>query len=95
MLERVAVDYCARAGRVEKDMELERLYRQLQRRPDGRDANPLFGYLQAAARLYMSIRDVSSAELEAVAGRLARSAGHYTDGPSSTNYHRFVSDLIA
>ena len=43
----------------------------------------------------MSLRDVSQAEFEAVVGRLARSAGRYADGPSSTNYYRLVSDHLA
>lgn len=95
MLEKMVVDYGEITGRIEKDLELERLYRQLRRRPEGWDPNPLFGYLQATARLYMSIRNVSQAEFEAVVGRLARSAGRYVDGPTSTNYYRLVSAHLA
>jgi hypothetical protein len=94
LLEHTVVAVCARAGHDEKDAEIERVYRQLRRRPDGKDANPLHGYLQAAARLYLSIHDTSEAEYEAVLGRLARSAGRYADGASSTNYLRLIRDHV-
>lgn len=94
LIERTAVDYCTVAGRVEYDEEFERLYRQLRRRPDGRDGNPLFSYLQAAARLYMSLRDVSRDEFDAVAQRLSQSARHFASGPTSTNYHRTVREHL-
>ncbi len=62
----------------------------LRRRPAGRDRNPLFSYLQAAARLYLSIDSRSGAEHEAVVGRLARSAKTLALGQSSRNYLRHV-----
>lgn len=92
LIERTAVDYCEVVGRQGYDEEFERLYRQLRRRPDGTDSNPLFSYLQAAARLYMSLRDVSKEEFEAVAQRLSVSARHFATGPSSTNYLRVVAE---
>jgi hypothetical protein len=92
MIERTAADCCTVTGRVEKDAELERLFRLLRKRPDGKDANPVFSYLQAAARLYLSLRDGSAAEFDAVVARLARSAGRYADGPSSTNYFRLLHE---
>lgn len=92
LIERTAVDYCDVVGRKEYDEEFERLYRQLRRRPDGTDGNPLFSYIQAAARLYMSIRDVSQSEFEAVAQRLSVSARHFSMGPSSSNYLRVVAE---
>ena len=90
LIERTAVDYCGVAGWEEYDEEFERLYRQLRRRPDGIEGNRLFTYLQAAARLYMSLRDVSREEFEAVAQRLSVSARHFKTGPSSNNYLRVV-----
>ena len=90
VIEVTAVGYTRSVGRAEYDEEMERLYRQLRRRPDGTDSNPLFSYLQAAARLYMSLRDVSRDEFEAVAQRLSVSARHFAAGPSSTNYLRSV-----
>ncbi|MDC0710815.1 hypothetical protein POL68_20230 [Stigmatella sp. ncwal1] len=90
LLEATAADYCSATGRPERDKEFERLYRHLRRRPDGQDANPLFSYLQAAARLYLSLCDVSQAEFEAVVNRLRRSAKTFSWSLISTNYHRLV-----
>jgi hypothetical protein len=94
LIERTAVDYCAVTGRAEYDEEFERLYRQLRRRPDGRDSNPLFSYLQAATRLYMSLRDVSRDEFDAVAQRLSQSARHFASGPTSTTYYDTVREHV-
>ena len=94
LIERTAFDFCATTKRAERDEELRRLYQQLRRRPAALDDNPLFSYLQAAARLYMSLRDVSRAEFEAVAQRLSRSARRYADGPGSRNYIRLLSQHL-
>lgn len=90
LLEAAAADCCKARGRPEPDQEFERLFRLLRRRPDGDDPNPAFSYLQAAARLYMSLRDTSQAEFEAVADRLHRSARTYATHTGSTNYYREV-----
>lgn len=62
----------------------------LARRPDGHHKNPLFSYLRAAARLYLSLRDVSQAEFEAVAQRLHQSAKLHAGHIGSTNYFQAV-----
>lgn len=93
LIEQTAVDCCWNA-QPEYDREFERLYAQLRRRPLGQDKNPLFAYLQAAVRLYMSLRDVSRAEFEGVVQRLLRSAGHFTTDVTSTNYLRVVSEHL-
>jgi hypothetical protein len=90
LIEATAAEFCDAIGRPERDREFERLYRLLRRRPDSMDANPLFSYLRAAARLYLSLRDVSRAEFEAVANRLRVSARTFSTGSGSTNYHHFV-----
>jgi len=90
LIEATAAEYCDATGRPERDREFERLYRLLRRRPDSVDANPLFSYLRAAARLYLSLRDVSRAEFEAVADRLRASARTFSTRLDSTNYHHFV-----
>lgn len=90
MLELTAADYCGTMRKAVLDTEFERLYRQLRRRPDGTDANPLFSYLRAAARLYMSLRNVSRAEFEAVAQRLSQSGRHFSTHVGSTNYYQRV-----
>jgi hypothetical protein len=96
LLETTAADYCATLGKPERDEEFEHLYRQLRRRPDGHDPNPLFSYMQAAARLYLSLRDVSQAEFEAVVNRLGRSAKTFRTHVDSTNYwQRVLRTLVA
>jgi hypothetical protein len=90
LLESTAANYCAAIGKAETDDEFERLFRQLRRRPDGDDPHPLFSYLQGAARLYLSLRDVSQAEYEAVVNRLSQSAKWHSTHVGSTNYHREV-----
>jgi hypothetical protein len=90
LLESTAANYCAAIGKSETDDEFERLYRQLRRRPDGDDPHPLFSYLQGTVRLYLSLRDVSRAEFEAVVNRLSQSAKWHSTHVGSTNYHREV-----
>ena len=86
LIERTAADFCATGGRIVTDKEFERLYDLLRRRPDGADPEPIFEHLQATVRLFMSLRDVSRAEFEGVARRLAQSARTFSDGYSSRNY---------
>lgn len=90
LLEATAAEYCDATHQPERDKEFERLYRLLGRRPDAVDANPLFSYLRAAARLYLSLKDVSRDEFEAVAERLRRSAKTFASRLDSTNYYRLV-----
>ncbi|MHC5057445.1 MAG: hypothetical protein ACYTKD_22450 [Planctomycetota bacterium] len=90
MIERTAVDFCSVTEVIEPDSEFQRLYGLLARRPDATDGNLLFSYMQAAVRLYMSLRDTSRAVFEAVAMRLAKSAKTFRTDPSSTNYFDVV-----
>lgn len=90
LLESTAGIYCTSMNQPETDAEFERLYRLLRRNPDGEDAHPLFSYLRAAARLYMSLRSVSRGEYEALTYRLARMARRFRSHEGSTNYHRKV-----
>jgi hypothetical protein len=85
-LEHCAALACEARGRPEVDEEFERIYRQLRRRPDGVDRNPVFGCIQRAARVYMSLADVSQAEYEAVMNRLSKSARTFHTHVGSTNY---------
>ncbi len=93
-LEKTAVDFSLATGRLERDQEMERLYRHLRRRPDGSDGNALFSYLQAAARLYMALRETSRDELDGVLRRLERSARTFGMGYSSENYLSTVSQHL-
>ena len=94
-IETAAALACAASGHAEPDDEFERLYRYLKKRPDGIDRNPMFAALQDAARLYMSLHDVSQAEYEAVMDRLSRSARTFSLGKGSTNYfHNALVPLL-
>jgi len=90
LLEATAAEYCDATHQPEQDREFERLYLRLCQRPDSTDPNPLFSYLRAAARLYLSLRDVSRPEFEAVTERLRRTAKTFVSRLDSTNYHRLV-----
>ncbi|NVJ26385.1 MULTISPECIES: hypothetical protein [Myxococcus] len=90
LIEATAAGYCRAVRNTETDQEFERLYRHLARRPDGTDRNPLFSHLQGAARLYMSLRDVSKDEFEAVIHRLYQSAKHHQTHVGSINYFQDV-----
>lgn len=93
MIEFTALEVLHAAG-LERDEEFVRIYNLIRRRPDGTDANPLFSYLQGAARLYMSLFDVSQAEFEAVFNRLTRSAKGQMEDAASTNYIRMLHDRL-
>ncbi len=90
LLESSAGIYCTSMNRAETDTEFERIYRLLRLNPDGVDDHPLFSYLQGAARLYLSLRDVSRAEYEALTHRLSKQARRFCSHVGSTNYHRKV-----
>lgn len=85
-IERVAAGWCGLAKQPVYDVEFERLYTQLRRRPDGRDASLLFGYLRRAAQIVLVLRPTSEAEFEQVCRRLARSARMFHTHPTSVNY---------
>lgn len=88
-IEQTAANFCSTA-RIISDDEFERTYRAVKRHPDERTKDILFSYIRAAVRLYMSLRDVSPAELEAVLRRLARSARTFRMGPSTVNYYQYA-----
>jgi hypothetical protein len=90
VIEAMAVDFCSCLKRIERDEEFERLYNLLRRRPDTKDFNPLFSYLQGIIRLYMSLKDISQAEFEGVVSRLAKSAKTFAEGPTSQNYYHLA-----
>jgi hypothetical protein len=94
MIESAVFDYCRAAARAPYDEEFEKLYLHLRRRPDDQHADPLFSYMQAGARLYMSLVDVSRAEFEAIAQRLTRSARHFRTDAASRNYFEIVGEQL-
>lgn len=93
-LEHAAAMACVARGRPEPDAELERVYRHLRRHPDGKNPNPTFGCVQRAAQVYLSLRDISRAEYEAVVDRLSRSARTFDTHVGSTNYFTRVLEPL-
>ncbi len=85
LLEYTVVRFCSADGRDQTDQDMEGIFASLRRRPDG-EGGRMHGYLRAAARLYLSVRDVSQAEYEAVFSRLAKSARTFSAPPISRNY---------
>ncbi|HEX8437115.1 hypothetical protein [Archangium sp.] len=94
LLESTACRYCSAIRRPETDAEFERLYRQLRREPDAEDPYPLFSYLQGAARLYLSLRNVSRAEYEELTHGLSKQARRFRSHMGSINYHRRVLNSV-
>lgn len=93
-LEHAAAMACVARERPEPDAELERLFRHLRRLPDGKNPNPTFACLQRAAQVYLSLRDISRAEYEAVLDRLGRSARTFSTHVGSTNYFTHVLEPL-
>jgi hypothetical protein len=85
LLEYTVVRFCEADGRDQTDQDMASIFAELRRRPDG-DSGRMRGYLRAAAQLYLSVRDVSQAEYEAVMNRLAKSARTFSMAPISRNY---------
>jgi hypothetical protein len=94
LLEMTVVRFCEEDGRDETDQEMERIWSQLRRRPDTIDST-LHSYLRAAARLYMSRKEISQAEYEAVMTRLAKSARTFATPPISRNYVATLRETFA
>lgn len=94
MLELAALDGCDLTGTVPTDEEFEALFDEVRRSPDGPGRHPLFPWLNAAARLYMSLVDTSRAEFDAVLRRLAKSARTWSRGKNSRSYHRMLSHFL-
>lgn len=92
LIEQTAANFCVTTKRLERDAEFEAIYTHLRRRPDGKHANPLYSYLRAAVRLYMSLTPVSQAEFEAVVDRLRRSAKHFAINATTANYYHLLKN---
>jgi hypothetical protein len=85
LLERTVASVCAVSGSDATDEEMEHIYSEMRRRPDG-EGGVLRSYVRAAARLYLSTNNVSQAEYEAVFRRLTKSARTFSVGTISRNY---------
>jgi hypothetical protein len=94
LLEFTVVRFCELDGRDQTDQDMETIFAELRRRPDGKGGR-LFTHLRAASRLYLSLREVSEAEYTAVMARLTRSARTFAMAPISRNYLATLRDTFA
>ena len=74
------------------DAELEDVYTQMRRRPDGKSGTLLHDVVWQAAVLTLGLRPWSEAEYTAVFGQLARSARHFKMGMTSRNYIHYLQE---
>lgn len=93
-VEGAVADYCSETGRRERDREIQRIYRRLRDRPDGKDPNPLYSHLRAALRVILCLTPLSPAEYEAVLDRLATSARRLAVGQDSSHYLRAILETL-
>jgi hypothetical protein len=71
---------------VRTDKEFLEVYSAMRRRPDGRSLGTLHDFLWQASALLLGMRPLSALEFEAIMGRLALSARHFSMGLVSRNY---------
>ena len=68
------------------DQEMEEIYSQIRRRPDGRSLGPVHDFLFQVSALTLGMHVLSQAEFEAIFGLLARSTRRWQERPVSRNY---------
>lgn len=89
--------FCVAEGRDATDQDLERVYGELRRRPDGRmhdDTSRLHACIRSAVRRYMTEHPICQPVYEAVFARLARSARTFAEPPISRNYVSSLRDHL-
>lgn len=86
----MAVVQLARVGSPPRDAEMEEVYSNLRRRPDGRSLGPVHDAMWRACALMLGRFELSQDEFEAVLGRLTRSARTWKRGPSSRGYVEYL-----
>jgi len=77
-----------------RDSDLEELYSNLRRRPDGKSLSPAHDALWQVAAVTLGLRSLSQAEFEEVFGQLARSCRHFAMGSTSRNYIEYLEGGI-
>lgn len=76
----------SRIERPATDGELEEIYSNLRRRPDGRSLGAMHDAIWQVAALTLGMFPLSEAEFEGVFGRLCKSARQWKESPTSRNY---------
>jgi hypothetical protein len=77
-----------------RDRDLEELYSNLRRRPDGKSFGPAHDALWQVAAVTLGLRSLSQAEYEELFGQLARSCRHFAMGSTSRNYIEYLEGGI-
>lgn len=78
--------FASRVDRAPTDGELEEIYSNVRRRPDGRSLGVTHDTIWQIAALTLGLFPLSAAEFEAVFARLGKSARQWKEGPTSRNY---------
>jgi len=82
----------AKSNRVPTDREMEEVYGNLRRRPDGRSESALHDAMWPAAALLLGRAALSEAEFAAIFARLVRSAKKWNKGPTTRHYLTFLQE---
>jgi len=69
-----------------RDSEMQEIFSQLRRRPDGKSLSFVHDYMWQAVALILGTRVLSRAEFEAIMARLERSCRRFGQGSTSRNY---------
>jgi len=93
-IERPLARFAAQSVPCVRDVEFEKLFSELRRRPDGRYQSALYRYAQAVLRLLLHLRPTSASEFDALLRRLARSARVFSTSVTSTNYFSNVLEPL-
>ncbi len=78
--------FASRVERPATDGELEEIYSNLRRRPDGRSLGAMHDAIWQVAALTLGMFPLSEAEFEGVFARLGKSARQWKESPTSRNY---------
>jgi hypothetical protein len=76
------------------DRQMEEVYSNLRRRPDGRSLGFWHDALWQICALLLAMRPLSNAEFEAYLGRLERSTRSMQIGPVSRNYLHVLHQMF-
>ena len=84
-----------RLGRPPTDAEMEEIYANLRRRPDGRSLGAAHDSVWQIAALTLGSFPLSAAEFDAIFTRLTRSVRNWKTGPTTRNYHAGMEKMFA
>ena len=77
-----------------RDREMEDIYSNLRRRPDGRSLGPIHDFVWQVAAILLALHPLSQAQYEGILGRLAVAARTFAVGPTSRNYFDYLHSRL-